>query len=54
MLILILTAPGSGHLAIEQGFALAMGSNLGTTTLTAIIGALRQILAEDQQLVFFD
>jgi phosphate:Na+ symporter len=38
-LMLILTALGSGHLAIEQGFALAIGSNVGTT-ITAIIGAV--------------
>jgi len=38
-LMLILTALGSGHLAIDQGFALAIGSNLGTT-ITAIIGAV--------------
>ena len=38
-LMLILTALGSGHLAIDQGFALAIGSNLGTT-ITAIIGSV--------------
>ena len=38
-LMLTLAALASGNLAIEQGFALAIGSNLGST-ITAIIGSV--------------